>query len=153
MMITYLVRIALAGLVGFIMGVISNRQDRTRSSRVFAIICMSSALLVTVSMGIGEKIPSFGDPSRIMAQITSAIGFLLTGIIWVTQDKQVAGINTAAALLLAAIIGMLVGAGLENASVLGTFFFVLIYWLSDFLSSYKRKKIRAGDKIPPADAG
>ncbi len=153
MMTTYLVRIALAGLVGFLMGLISNRQDRTRASRVFAIICMSSALLVIVSLGINEQIPWMGDPGRIAAQVTSAIGFLLTGIIWVTSEKQVAGVNTAAALLLAAIVGMLIGAGIENASVFGTLFFVLIYWLSNLIRIRKTKKNEAGDKTPPADAG
>ena len=133
----YLLRLVMAGIVGFIVGIISTREDNTSSVQVFVIICMSAALITITSIGVFRVLylQSPGDPSRIPAQLISALGFIGTGMMWLTHEKGVLGINSAASLWITAIMGMLIGAGLHHISVLGMFFFALIYWLSNFIRS------------------
>ena len=134
----YLLRLAMAGILGLIIGFISMTDDDAPSHRVFSIICMGAALITITSTGIYESmnLPWTGDPSRLPAQLISALGFLGTGMIWVTEDNRVFGVTSAAALWLTAILGMLIGAGLNQISILGTFFFILIYWISRLIRRY-----------------
>ncbi|NLN87235.1 MAG: hypothetical protein GX133_06480 [Syntrophomonadaceae bacterium] len=151
-MATYLLRLALAGIAGFLLGLVSNRQDKTKSSAVFAIVCISSALLFIVALGVFQKAPGIGDPARLIAQVLSALGFLFAGIVWIGRDKRVEGTNTAAALLLTALVGMLIGAGRHQVTLAGVLLFVIIYWLSDWIRlEFRGKRVRdnAGEKNPP----
>jgi len=138
----YLLRLIIAGILGFIMGLTNNVQDNTQSSRVFAIICIGAALITITALGIYQSmdIPWVGDPGRMPAQVISALGFLGTGMIWVTQDKKVLGITGAASLWLTAILGMLIGVGLNQPSILGAIFFILIFKLSPYIPVRKRTR-------------
>jgi putative Mg2+ transporter-C (MgtC) family protein len=102
---------------------------------------MGAALTTIIALGIYKSmgIPAAGDPGRIPAQVISALGFLGTGMIWVTEDEKVRGITDAASVWLTAILGMLIGAGMNDISVIGTTFFVLIYWITPLISARIRK--------------
>jgi putative Mg2+ transporter-C (MgtC) family protein len=128
----YILRLVIAGIVGFIVGITSCKGEKNQSSRDFALISIGAALTTIIGLGLYSSmgIPQVGDPARIPAQILSALGFLGTGMIWVNEDKTVRGITGAAALWLTAILGMMIGAGLNQISVLGVLFFIFIYWLS-----------------------
>lgn len=136
----YIFRLIFAGIVGFIIGLTNDIYDRTQSSRVFSIICIGAALMTILTVGIYQSMGMAwtGDPGRMPAQVISALGFLGTGMIWITQDKKVLGISNAAALWLTAILGMFIGAGLNNVSIIGGIFFILIYKLSPLIK-VKRK--------------
>lgn len=141
-MTAYLLRVLLAGIVGLFIGLTS--ANKTLSSRTFAIICMGSALITITSIGFYQNagLPWFGDPGRLPAQVISALGFLGTGLIWVTEDRQVAGIPSAASLWITAILGMIIGVGFYNISVLGVLFFLFIFWISHLVEAknYNRRK-------------
>lgn len=136
----YIFRLIIAGALGFVLSLTSNIQDNTQSGRVFSLICMGSALTSIIAVGIYQSmgIPQVGDPGRLPAQIISALGFLGTGMIWITEDNKVSGISGAASLWVTAILGMLIGAGMNNISVIGTIFLVLIYWLFTLIPDRKR---------------
>jgi len=149
---TYLLRLALAGVAGFLLGLISNRKDRTHSSRVFAIVSIISALLFIVASGLHQQTHNMGDPARLTAQILSALGFLFAGLIWIDRSSRVEGLNTAAALMLASLIGLLIGAGCYLTALLGVVFFLLLYWLSSWIKPRRRRKKvqeKTGEEAPP----
>jgi putative Mg2+ transporter-C (MgtC) family protein len=131
-------KIVAAGVVGLVIGLF-NRFLNTlaESARVFAIISMGAALLSIVSMEFFKSI-SFAwtsDPGRISAQVISALGFLGTGLIWMSEkDHQIKGLSVAASLWVTAIIGLLIGAGLTSPTVLGVFFIILLYWLYSLIN-------------------
>jgi uncharacterized membrane protein YhiD involved in acid resistance len=60
-------------------------------------------------------------------------------MIWITRDKKIVGLPVAANLWITAILGMLIGAGLENATVMAAFFVIIIYYLSDLVIRWKKK--------------
>lgn len=147
-------KILIAGAAGFVIGLFNrylNCLEEFASVRVFAIISMGAALTSIVSVEFFKSIAYAwtSDPGRISAQVISALGFLGTGLIWMSeQDNKIKGVSVAASLWVAAIIGMLIGAGLTSPSVLGVFFVVLIYWfysiidwsrVENFKNRYKKK--------------
>lgn len=133
-------RIALAGIVGLTMGLIIYQHDRTAPSQIYSLICMGAALVTIIGDGVYRLTPGIGDPGRLSAQVISALGFLGSGLIWITNDNRVVGMSLASALWLIAILGMLIGIGLHNATVLGVFFFIIIYWLADIRIRRQIKK-------------
>lgn len=142
-MIHYLIRIVVAGIVGYLIGIISNQDINTKSKRVYALISIGAALLTITGIGMMQAmfLPLAGDPARIPAQVISALGFLGTGMIWITEDRQVVGITGAASLWLTAIIGMIIGLGLTNPTAIGVLFFIAIFWLSRHLGRYDLRKL------------
>jgi len=126
-----ILRIIIAGIIGFLMGILSKQSSATR---VFSIICMGAALVTIISTEFFKAIaqPWFSDPGRLSAQIVSALGFIGSGLIWINNDNKIKGIPESASLWLTAIIGILIGAGFTNATV-AVLVFILIFWVTEKL--------------------
>ena len=126
-MSAFLIRILVAGVIGLIIGLFTTNA---RSARTFGLISLGAALVTIISTEFYKEIagPWFSDPGRLSAQIVSALGFIGTGLIWITEDKQVRGLTVAASLWLTAIVGMLIGAGLGHISTSAVLIVLLIYW-------------------------
>lgn len=140
-------KIISAGAVGFIIGLFTKYLNSLEeSARVFAIISMGAALTSIISMEFFKSMSYTwtSDPGRISAQVISALGFLGTGLIWMSeQDHKIKGVSVAASLWVTAIMGLTIGAGLTSPTVLGVFFIVLVYWLYsiiDWNRVYQLKK-------------
>ena len=116
--LSWVVRILIASLCGFIIGFERKSRSKEAGIRTHAIVCMAAALMIIVSkyafadLGTGADNGTRGaDPARIAAQVVSGIGFLGAGIIFVRRDI-LHGLTTAAGIWATAGIGMAIGAGL-----------------------------------------
>lgn len=111
-----LIRLALAALLGSIVGLERQRHDWAAGLRTHMLVCVGATLAMIVSMdGFGDVIgkPGVGlDPSRVAAQVISGIGFLGAGTILFMKSEIVKGLTTAAGLWTVAAIGLAVGGGL-----------------------------------------
>lgn len=135
-----LVTVALCGAIGF------ERETRDQSAgfRTHILLGLGAALFTLVSaygfMSFTEAaLQSEGrglqfDPTRIVAQVATGVGFLGAGAI-IRQGTDIRGLTTAASLWAAAAIGVAVGAGYLFGAV-ATTFIVLI-------SLYLLRKVRA----------
>ena len=105
----FLLRIIVAAIVGTFIGV----KTDSAASRMFAIICTGATLVTIVSTEFYKVVdyPWLGDPGRLSAQIIAALGFLGTGLIWVSEKREIKGLSVAASLWLTAILGILIGCG------------------------------------------
>ena len=114
--LSWVVRILIASLCGFIIGFERKSRSKEAGIRTHAIVCMASALMIIVSKyAFSDMATATGakdaDPARIAAQVVSGIGFLGAGIIFVRRDI-LHGLTTAAGIWATAGIGMAIGAGL-----------------------------------------
>lgn len=107
--ISTVVRLVLALILGGVLGIERGRKRRPAGLRTYMIVCMASAL-VMITGEFMLKAYGTGDPSRLGAQVISGIGFLGAGTIIITS-RQVKGLTTAAGLWAAACMGLAVGAG------------------------------------------
>jgi putative Mg2+ transporter-C (MgtC) family protein len=137
-MLDILIRILVAGVVGLVIGLFTTNA---RSARTFGLIALGAALVTIISTEFYKELagPWFSDPGRLSAQIISALGFIGTGLIWVTEDQQVRGISVAASLWLTAIVGMLIGAGLGYISTSAVLIVLLIYWATGTAAKWMDK--------------
>lgn len=120
--ITYLsiaIRIAVAVLLGGIIGFERGMKNRPAGLRTYMLVCVGSCLIMLTNQYIFQVFKT-GDPVRMGAQVVSGIGFLGAGTIVVTRRNQIKGLTTAAGLWASAAVGLAVGVGLYEAAVLGS---------------------------------
>ncbi len=102
-----IVKIILALVLGGVMGLERQYNDKPAGYATNSIICVGATLFTILSLYMAEM---GGDPGRIAAQIVSGVGFLGAGAI-LREGNKVSGLTTAAAVWLVAAIGMAVGFG------------------------------------------
>jgi putative Mg2+ transporter-C (MgtC) family protein len=120
-----LVRLGVAALLGGLVGLERELDEKAAGLRTHMLVAAGSALFTLVSAyGFHEFLTRGGavvraDPSRIAAQIVTGIGFLGAGVIF-RQGLNVKGLTTAASLWLVAAVGMAAGAGFWEGAVIAT---------------------------------
>lgn len=117
MELTTLVRVFLAILLGFILGLEREMYKRPAGLRTHILVCIASCLIMLVSMYGFDS----GDPARVAAQVVSGVGFLGAGAI-MREDKGngIKGITTAATIWTSAMIGLSCGNGFYFGAILVT---------------------------------
>ena len=108
-----LLDIALAGFLGFLIGLERKLKMKEAGIRTHTIVCIGSALLMVISK---YGFTAEADSARIAAQIVSGIGFLGAGII-VYRQHEVKGLTTAAGIWASAGVGMACGASMYVIAV------------------------------------
>ena len=112
MRLDLLVKLALAVVLGGVIGLEREIAGKPAGLRTNILICVGAALLTDVSVQItfAPDGTRFGDPSRIAAQIVTGIGFIGAGTIMQTKGA-VTGLTSAATIFVVAAIGVAIGAG------------------------------------------
>lgn len=100
-----LVKLAVAVLIGGIIGAERERHNKAAGLRTMILICVGSALFTIFSINLPGP-----EPTRVAAQIVSGIGFLGAGVI-LREGGRITGLTTAATIWLSAALGMGIGAG------------------------------------------
>ncbi len=128
------VRLALALILGGILGIERGRKRRPAGLRTYMIVCMASALVMLTGEYLVQKYGT-GDPARLGAQVIRGIGFLGAGTIIITS-RQVKGLTTAAGLWAAACMGLAIGAGFYAGAVICGTFLLLVMAAMSRLDAY-----------------
>jgi putative Mg2+ transporter-C (MgtC) family protein len=120
-----MLRILGALVIGAIIGLERSYRGRPAGFRTHAIVCMSSALLMLVTVYQNEWMTELTpdairtDPTRMAQGIMTGIGFLGAGVIF-KDGLSVRGLTTAASIWITASIGILVGIGFWFPALVGT---------------------------------
>ena len=128
-----LLRLALAALLGGLIGFEREMREREAGLRTHLLVSLGSALFTIVgAYGFHAFLDSGAnvvraDPTRIAAQIVTGIGFLGAGAI-IRQGLSVRGLTTAATLWVVAAVGMAAGAGYYSVAVITTGLVLLALW-------------------------
>ena len=105
----FILRLALAGLLGGIIGIDREYRAKEAGLRTHFLVSLGSALIMIVSQWGFHDILKYEhvglDPSRVAAQVVSGIGFIGAGTI-ILQKQFVRGLTTAAGLWATAGIGL-----------------------------------------------
>ena len=129
------VRIAVAVVLGGIIGLERGLKNRPAGLRTYMLVCVGACLIMVTNQYIYQVFGT-GDPVRMGAQVVSGIGFLGAGTIVVTKRNQIKGLTTAAGLWAAAAVGLSIGIGLYEAAVIGG---VVIFIVLSLIHSWDNK--------------
>jgi putative Mg2+ transporter-C (MgtC) family protein len=137
-----LLRLALAGVLGGLIGLERELRERGAGLRTHLLVSVGAALF-TIAGAYG-----FGgvrvDPTRVAAQIVTGVGFLGAGAI-IRQGFSVRGLTTAATLWVVAAVGLAAGAGYYSGAVITTALVLLALWPLRVLAFRILRRFRADD--------
>lgn len=106
-------RMAVALLVGSLLGWERSRAGKPAGIRTHSLVCLSSTAVTVISAYGFAGFPNWRimDPARLIVGIITGIGFLGAGIIWKKPAGDVRGLTTAATIWTAAVLGIAIGLG------------------------------------------
>lgn len=134
-LIPYFTKVLTATLCGSIIGLERELKKKAAGLRTMILICVGCTLMTIVSY----KVSTSADPSRIIAQIITGVGFLGAGAV-VKNDDRVVGVTTAAFIWVIASIGIMIGVGEITASIFLTLGMVFLSLLLNKVEDYIRKE-------------
>lgn len=117
-LISIVLRLVLAMLLGGTIGLERGKQGRAAGMRTHIFVCLGATLATMIGFYSAEVLDSAGDPLRVAAQVISGIGFLGVGTILLKGRFQITGLTTAAGLWCAAAIGIALGAGFYEGAII-----------------------------------
>jgi putative Mg2+ transporter-C (MgtC) family protein len=106
------VRIGVAILCGGIIGLERQIRGKPAGIRTSILICMGTQYFVLLGSAF---VPENADPTRVLGQVVTGIGFLGAGVI-LTREGLVIGVTSAAVIWVLAAIGALIGMGFIPAA-------------------------------------
>ena len=141
-LLSVMVRIVLAVVLGAVIGFERERHGRAAGLRTHVLVCLGAAIATLIGHYNFAVLGFTADPMRIGAQVVSGIGFLGAGTILSKGRFQITGLTTAAGLWTAAAIGLAVGIGFYECALLATLFVILAMTLFAHFDSHIIKKNR-----------
>jgi len=114
-------RLFVALILGGLIGLERERQERAAGLRTVTMVSLGSCLFTLISAYGFERT----DPSRVAAQVVTGIGFLGAGTIFMRRDL-VRGLTTAATIWATAAVGMAAALGQYFAAFLTTLLVLIV---------------------------
>jgi putative Mg2+ transporter-C (MgtC) family protein len=105
----FLPRVLVATICGALIGIDRELKLKVAGIRTFILICVGCCILTAISKMMSTNDPHI-DPTRIIGQIITGIGFLGAGVIFKSDDKVI-GVTTSAFIWVVSAIGILAGLG------------------------------------------
>lgn len=104
-------RLLLAFFAGILIGLDRERSGKAAGIRTQMLVSVGSALFSGLSVYVANSLGIIGqDPTRIMAQIVTGVGFLGAGVI-LKKGRRLSGVTTAATIWATAAVGTAIGCG------------------------------------------
>lgn len=152
-MLSMMLRVVLAMVVGGIVGFEREKKGRPAGFRTYMLVAVGATLTVILSQYLdymlnnrwvlaSDTIGIKTDLSRFGAQVINGVGFLGAGTIIVTGKQEVKGLTTAAGLWASACMGIAIGAGFYECMVMGTLLIVISMKLLPFIENIVMRRAR-----------
>lgn len=107
-LISIVPKIIVATVCGFIIGYERELKNKVAGIRTHILVCVGVCIFTIISFLLGKQFNV--DPTRIIGQIVTGIGFLGAGVIF-KQDDKIVGVTSASFIWLISAIGVMIGIG------------------------------------------
>jgi len=136
-------RLGTAILCGGIIGLERQLRGKAAGIRTSILICLGTELFVGLGASFsGERV----DPTRVLGQVVTGIGFLGGGVI-LAREGAVVGVTSAAVIWVLAALGALIGLGHLLAAIVLTLVTVgLLIGVELLESTFRRLRAGATDR-------
>ena len=135
--ISILVRLLLAVIVGGLIGSERGKHGSAAGLRTHILVCIGSAMTALTGLYASNTLHASDDILRLAAQVISGIGFLGAGMIIVKNGNVVTGLTTAAGMWATAAIGIALGFGFYVGALVAT---VACFFTTAVLTRMERKR-------------
>ena len=114
----FIPKVLVATICGVIIGIDRELKQKVAGVRTFILISVGCAIFSAISLLMGDD--GSVDPTRIIGQIITGIGFLGAGVI-VKNEDNIVGVTTAAFIWVISAIAILCGMGAVWTPLILTF--------------------------------
>jgi putative Mg2+ transporter-C (MgtC) family protein len=131
-------KVIIATICGLIIGYDREIKQKVAGIRTNILICVGCTILTSISFYLAKNNPNI-DPTRIIGQIITGIGFLGAGVI-MKHDDKIIGVTTAAFIWVISSIGILIA--VTNSfliPVILTFGLLIISRIFEKVETYLKK--------------
>jgi putative Mg2+ transporter-C (MgtC) family protein len=151
-------------LAGSIIGLERQIMGKAVGIRTSSLICLATYIFIAMSYAATELVSTttvVSDPSRIIGQVVTGVGFLGAGVI-IARDGVVLGVTSAAVIWILAAIGVVIGVGHHVLGILLALLTVAVLVGLDYMESgfkwlqrsvdetfIHRPKIDKNNDVPP----
>lgn len=141
--------IGTALLCGSIIGVERQLRGKPVGIRTSSLITLGTYIFIAASLFVSthtagpEKVVT--DPSRIIGQVITGIGFLGAGVM-LARDGFVLGVTSAATIWMLASIGVVIAIGYNMVAIKLSFVVIVVLVGVDFLEDYSQSLTRGVHK-------
>lgn len=136
-MVSMMLRVFLAMLMGGLIGLDRERKNRPAGFRTYMLVALAAASTQILSQYLDLMLDTQWadacaivgrrtDVVRLGARIVSGVGFIGTGTILLTERQEVKGLTTASCLWASACMGLAIGAGFYECLIVGTILIGLV---------------------------
>jgi putative Mg2+ transporter-C (MgtC) family protein len=140
------IRLLLATLLGGILGAQREHTGKPAGLRTHMLVALGAALFVLASIESGM---SPADLSRVIQGLATGIGFIGAGaILKLSQEREIQGLTSAAAIWMTAAIGVAVGLGRHWMAILSMLLTWFILAVVDKVERRISPAQAAGDDAP-----
>ena len=117
------IKLIIALALGLVVGIEREFVGKEAGTKTYSLVTLGAALFTILSFD-----QNFPDPSRIIAQIITGIGFIGAGLI-IFHENKIHGLTTAAGLWAMAGVGVAAGMGYYTLAVLSTLLILFILFV------------------------
>ena len=132
-------KVIVAGICGIIIGIDRELKQKVAGIRTFILISVGCCLLTAASFLLGEVNQNV-DPTRIIGQIITGIGFIGAGVI-IKSDDKITGVTTASFIWIISAIGILAGMGMTYTPIILTIGILITSLIFEKVESFIKNKI------------
>ncbi len=125
---TFWSSIGIAALCGGIVGLERQLRGKPAGIRTSILICLGT----TIFIHLGALAGPGADPSRVLGQVITGIGFLGAGVI-ISREGTITGVTTASVVWVLAAIGATIGLGHYTGAIALSLVTVIVLWVMDYL--------------------
>jgi putative Mg2+ transporter-C (MgtC) family protein len=136
----FLQKIVIATICGLLIGIEREIKQKVAGIRTNILICVGCTILSSLSFYLAQQY-DLVDPTRMIGQIITGIGFLGAGVIMKNDDKIV-GVTTAAFIWVVSAIGIMIGSGFLITPVILTIGLIIISRIFESLEIFIKNKIK-----------
>ena len=142
----FALRLGIAMICGGVIGIERTRRNKGAGIKTHMLVCVGAALFVIMSKyGFLDIIQVDGakvDVSRVAASVTTGVGFLGGGIIFL-RGNSVHGLTTAASVWATAAIGAALGVGMYLLGITSTILIVVLQIILHYQDALGMEKTTA----------
>ncbi len=125
-------KLLLAAFLGGLIGLERQRHNKQSGIRTMALISLGCCVFSIVSMSFPNA-----DPTRVIAQVVTGIGFLGAGIIF-KSGMNVYGLTSAATIWCTSAVGMLIGIDNYKLAIELTIIILIVNTMIKKVKNYER---------------
>jgi putative Mg2+ transporter-C (MgtC) family protein len=146
-----LIRLSVALACGAALGFNRDLHGKPAGLRTFALVSLAAATVSVLVVNSGSS--DFASVSRVMQGMLTGVGFLGAGVILHPDAQRVAGLTTAASVLVAAAMGMAAGLGEYRIAGAVLLLALLVLVAGGRLEHWLMRVVRRPPGEPPPGSG